>query len=216
MTKKLIIIVSILIVAVGGGLWYGKSLFDKKLSESLLKDVDSKAIANQLKDKKINKDVLKTIDDLKTKDQSVSKSNGTVADNSQITNKTINGMNEANKNSTQNTQQDNNHTIDVSKNVQPSDNSTINTSKNTQHGDNSTTNEKKNIQSNKDQPIKTREDVTKLVESRLSTSEILHLTQLYENRKNLTKEQKETAKAEVLSHFTPEEINMMLQVAGKN
>lgn len=67
----------------------------------------------------------------------------------------------------------------------------------------------------KKEKVETKADAVKYVEHKLSTAEIFKTMELYNNRDKLTTEQKQTAKQDILSHFTKEEVSMLVQAVQK-
>jgi hypothetical protein len=60
-----------------------------------------------------------------------------------------------------------------------------------------------------------REQIIAFAESHFTKSEILHYLELYEHRGSLTKAEKDEIKREILSHFTPAEIQAMAAAMKK-
>ncbi|WP_379967984.1 hypothetical protein [Ectobacillus sp. sgz5001026] len=67
----------------------------------------------------------------------------------------------------------------------------------------------------KKEKVETEADAVQYVEHKLSTSEMIKTIELYNNRKQLTAEQKQTAKQDILSHFSKEEVAMLVQAVQK-
>ncbi|CAM3783582.1 hypothetical protein [Alicyclobacillus pomorum] len=73
-----------------------------------------------------------------------------------------------------------------------------------------------NNDSNESIPIFTsRAQIIAYAESHFTQSEILHYLELYERRGSLTKAEKDEIKREILSHFTPAEIQAMAAALKK-
>lgn len=188
--KKGVLISLGIVTVLGTGGFYAKQYTEEVMSKNILSSVKSQGLSDELKNQKLEQQVLanaKTSSETKQSDNRPATPSSSSPDS---TNSTSSG----------------NSTPDVNGSVATSDNKVPNSQK---------VDEATVTALAKEDKVETKQDAVKFVEKRLSPSHIMHNVELYNNRNNLSKEQKQAVKEEVLSHFSPAEVAMLMQAANK-
>jgi len=192
MKKKLVIILSALVLVLLAGGWYAKHLVTEKIFnqvETALKDPEIQKEIAQLDTNKLQ-DELKSINTDKLAAEagatSLPSTSGSIKSNSNSPSPTNSSKvtNEPAGNSTTKPNQSD-KTTTPAKDKKPSEGPTFNS----------------------------RDDAANYAMKKFSASEIIHYMSVYKNKNNMTKEEKQEAKAEILSRFSSEEIKALTEAA---
>jgi hypothetical protein len=173
------------VVIVGEGAWYAYHTVQEKIGEQMVSILKDPATQNEINKiianlpQNVNSSVQKSISNAMTKNSSIS--DATLRNNSISSPIISNSVGAATSSSTDSVK-----------------------------GAGSAKSLDSNNDSNESIPTFTsRDQVIAYAESHFTESEILHYLELYENRGSLTQAQKDEIKKEILSHFTPAEIQAM-------
>ncbi|WP_416826455.1 hypothetical protein [Ectobacillus polymachus] len=188
--KKGVLISLGIVTILGMGGFYAKHYIEETVSKNILSTVKSQGLSDELKNQKLEQQVLANVKTSSETKQSDKRPGTPSSSSPDATNSTSSG-----------------NSISA---VNASNGTSDNKVPNSQKVDEATV-----TAIAKEDKVETKQDAVKFVEKRLSPSQIMHSIELYNNRKNLTQEQKQAAKAEVLSHFSPAEIAMLMEAANK-
>ena len=193
------------VVIVGGGAWYAYHTVQEKIGEqvvAILKDPATQSEINKIianLPQKAGSSVQKSISNAMTRNSSIS--NATLRNNSMSS-----AMKGNNSLSSAMTGNNSLSSAITSNSVGAAGSSSTDSVK----GAGSAKSLDSNNDSNESIPTFTsREQVIAYAESHFTESEILHYFELYEERGSLTQAEKDEIKKEILSHFTPAEIQAM-------